>query len=417
LQDSLRKNIIELWDIFKQNRFLFYYQIIDKIYYFLFFLLLARTLDTSSYGSIIITFTFANMITMLFSFGFPIFLQRETAHGAFNKEELFTRFFTLNFILCLPAIVISRIVFKFIYPDFSNVLFLVLFLIIIFSSGESISSSFFRGLKQYKTNFLITLIIRLISLIIMTIIWFVTKNSYHLIFVFIFCGLLLAFILFLFLRKYYVFNYFKTLNFKSLKTLIILILPIWLATLFNFSYDKIDIFLISKLLTLEQVSFYSIAYGILKSSTIAFNFLLIGSLSQFASISNDINNVKILLKKYSRIITVISLILFPIMFFGGKLFLPFIYTEKYQNSVYILQILSFSILPIALNNLTGAALNGLGFYRENMYVTIIGFLFNLSSNIIIIPFFGIIGAAYITILTEIIILAGNFYFLKNKLIN
>lgn len=353
---------------------------------------------------------------MLFSFGFPIFLQRETAHGAFNKEELFTKLFTLNFIICLPAIVISGIVYKLIYPDFSNVLLVILFLIIIFSSTESIAASFFRGLRQYKTYFQITLIVRLISIMFMTIIWFATKNPFYLIFGFILCGLLLAFMFFIFLKKYFVFNYFRTLNLKSLKSLSFLILPIWLATLFNFSYDKIDVFIISKLLDLEQVSFYCIAYGILKSSTIAFNFLLIGSLSQLASISNDIGKIKNLLKKYSKIVTVISLVLFSVMFWGGKFFLPFIYSDKYLNSVYILQILSFSILPVALNNLAGAALTGLGFYKENMYVTIIGFLFNFAANIIVVPFFGIIGAAYVTLLTEIIILSGDIYFFKNKLI-
>lgn len=417
MQDSLRTKTKGLWSVIKENRFLLYYQIVDKIYYFVFFLILARALDTSSYGSIIITFTFANMITILFSFGFPIFLQRETARGVFNKDELYTKFFTLNFILYLPSILISGIIFKLMYPDLSNTLLFILFLIIIFSSGESISTSFFRGLKQYKTNFLITLIMRLISIMFMTIIWLATKNPYHLIFVFIFCGLLLAFMLFLFLRKYYIFNYFRALTLKSLKNLSILILPIWLATLFNFSYDKIDVIIISKLLNLEQVSFYTIAYGVFKSSTIAFNFLLIGSLSQFASTSNDIGKVKILLKKYSKIVTVISMVLFLAMFLGGKLFLPLIYSDKYQSSVYILQILSFSIFPVALNNLIGVALNGLGLYKENMYVTIIGFLFNFAANIIVIPFFGIIGTAYITILTEIIILTGDFYFIRKNLIN
>jgi O-antigen/teichoic acid export membrane protein len=89
-----------------------------------------------------------------------------------------------------------------------------------------------------------------------------------------------------------------------------------------------------------------------------------------------------------------------------------IYTDKFSNSVFILKIVSFAVIGLALNNLTGMILNGLGLFRENMYVTFTGLIINIILNIIFIPLYGIVAAAVISVITEYFIFYGDYYFIK-----
>lgn len=407
-------NFSSISKIYKENQYILFSQIIDKIFYFIFFAILARTLNLQYYGSIVIVFTFANLVVVLFSFGFPIYLQREAAYNMSDSGDLFTRLFSFNLFLSVPYLAFSFAVFRFLYPHFKIHLVLILIIIIAISSNENLLLSLLRGMKRYKIIFWMLFSSRVITMSFLVLVWVFKYNNGLIIPIFLLGNLLfLLFIAFSSRRSFKLEHMFR-LKFSDFTGLIVVAFPVWFAMLFNFLYDKIDVFIISKIINYEQLSFYSIAYGVLKSSTVAFNFLLVGGLSKVVSYTDSRKGLKVFLIKYSQLLIVISVSIFIFLFFGAKEILVLLYTDKFVNSVVILQVLSFAIIPLSLNNLTGVVLNGVGLYKENMYVTIFGFLFNLVANIIVIPKHGIIGAAYITILTEILILSGDLYFLKLK---
>jgi len=401
-------------NIFKDNQHLLFTQIIDKIYYFGFFVILARSLDLNSYASIILTFTFANFTTVLFCFGFPIYLQREVALGATNKSDLFTKLFSYNLLLSVPYLVLSGIIFNIVYSGMGNQMLVFLIIFAITSSSELLVMSLLKGMKKYKQIFTLTLFIRIVVIFVIVCIW-LNKYDGNII-VFAFLGGNIVYLISLlfqvkkYIRLYHIFN----LSLKEAKIYFTVISPLWAAMVFNYLYDKADVFIISKIVTFEQLSFYSIAYGILKSSTITFNFLLIGGLTKVTLFTNNKRGVKLFLAKYSEFVLIISISLFFVLYFGAKNVILFVYTEKFTDAVMVLKVLSFAIIPLALNSLTGVVMNGIGLYKENMYVTIFGFLFNIIANIIVLPIYGIIGAAYITIVTEIIILTGDLFFIKHR---
>jgi len=202
------------------------------------------------------------------------------------------------------------------------------------------------------------------------------------------------------------------LDFRKIKNIILLSIPIGLAVLFNFLYDKIDIVIISKLTNFSEVAFYNIGYGIYKSSTLAFSFLLISGFTKVSYLSRNKYAVKLFLIKYFKIILVIGILINIFLFSLSGLIINIIYTDKYFNSIFILKILSFAVIGLSLNNLTGIILNGLGLFKQNMIVTFIGFSTNIILNLYFIPLYGIIAAALISVLTEYIILAGDFFYLN-----
>ena len=125
--------------------------------------------------------------------------------------------------------------------------------------------------------------------------------------------------------------------------------------------------------------------------------------------------VKIFLRKYSYYILTISVSVSIALYFSSEILINLIYGEKYIPAVILLQYLSFSVIPLALNNLTGITMNGLGMYKENMYVVLFALLINIALNIVLLLNLGIIGAVYATIITEVFILICDAFYLKNKL--
>ncbi len=400
--------------ILSENRYILYTQIIDKVYYFIFWILLARSLATDLYGSFIIVFTFANLMVNLFGFGLPIHIQKEAALNLNRKNEGLTTIFSANLLLLIPSSILSIMLFLVIYPSSSiksAFLLLILFTLI---SNELLLSGIFKGQQKYKTIFSITAVLRIVTIAAFFITYLFWKDSFGIIYSFIAGNFLFLVVLSFVSGQFPEAIRFSKIRFGSIVKLIIVVFPLWLATVFNFLYDRIDVFLISKLVSLEQLSFYSIAYGVMKSSTIAFGFLLVGGLTKVSSYSGNKTEMRNFLIKYSKLFFVISLIVFILLIVFADILLVFLYTDKYSESALILRILAFAIIPLSLNNITGIVLNGVGMYKENLYITIIGFLFNLTANLLIIPYYGVIGAAFLTILTEMIILTGDVTIIKYK---
>jgi len=244
---------------------------------------------------------------------------------------------------------------------------------------------------------------------------FVLKVGLNYLFIIISGGIIFQIYLLIFeLRKNGVmfnlpFNFAKILNIVRLSA------PLGMAVIFNFLYDKIDIILISKLTDFSQVSFYSVGYGIYKSSSFAFSFLLISGFTRVSYLSRKKYAVKLFFIKYFKLILTISIFINVFLFFASDIIISIIYSVKYFNSILILKILSFAIIGLALNNLTGIILNALGLFKQNMFVTLSGLVINIILNIILIPYYGIIAAALTSILTEYIILTGDCFYLNKFL--
>lgn len=407
-------NYRSLWKIFKENRHILYTQIIDKLYYFIFWTLLARTFLPETYGGIIIVFTFSNLMVTLFGFGLPIHIQREAALNTKRENEGLTSIFSANLLLLLPASIISIVIFQVVYPlsGINSVLLLLVLYALI--SNELVLTGILRGQQKYKTIFLITAVLRIVTIAAFFVMYLLWKNSFGIIYSFLAGNFLFLIALLIVSGQFPEVRKFSLFRLANFKKLFIVVFPLWLATLFNFLYDRVDVFLISKLVSLEQLSFYSIAYGVMKSSTIAFSFMLVGGLTKASTYSGDKTEMRNFIIKYSKLFLVISSLILILLFVFADILLVFLYTEKYSESVLILRVLAFAIIPLSLNNLTGIALNGSGMYKENLYVTIAGFLFNLTANLMIIPVYGITGAAFVTIVTEIIILIGDAAIIKYK---
>ena len=100
----------------------------------------------------------------------------------------------------------------------------------------------------------------------------------------------------------------------------------------------------------------------------------------------------------------------------APVFAPLFYGDQYGGVVLPLQIMSFVILAIGLNNLSGIQLLiGMGEDKLFLKSIIAGAVTNLILNIILIPRYGAAGASFSSVLAESLILVITMILVRKKL--
>jgi O-antigen/teichoic acid export membrane protein len=397
---------------FRESKYVLLYQISERFFFFLIFWAFARFFPVEIYGKLISTFTIANICSVIFDLGLQIFIQREFSIN--RKNDLS---FILSSVLSISVAVFPLFLFlvlisaRIISTDIQMYIVILIGLFTYLYNIIILFNRVFWGQNEFKKSFYLNFIFRFtaVVLIFLQIVAFQLDLFYSLIILNSVFIIFLVYLLVIFSKQFKI--SFKNIKIRDISLLLKTSIPLGLAVMFNFLYDKIDVILISKLLDFNEVAYYGIGYGLYKSSSLAFSFLFIPLLSKVSYLHSKKNAVSLIIKKYMPVIIIISFFVIIIILFAAPFIVNLIYTFKYENSVIILKMLSFSVLGLALNNFTGTVLNGLGYYRENMLVTLFALILNIVMNIILIKIYGIMGAVITTIITEYFILFGDSYYI------
>ena len=331
--------------------------------------------------------------------------------GKIYLESLIIQSF-LSFIYLLLIFVIVNLF----YGTVSNVLVLLIALSVYIFQIAATPNSILNGFMEFKVQFLNLFISRLIAVGSIIIVSFtITEKLEVSLFILLISGLMYLIIQIIYIRIKFIKFSFANFNIKNLLRLLSLTFPLYLAVIFNYLYDKVDVIIISKILDFTQVSIYNIGYGLFKSSTLLFGFILTSGYSRISYLSKSKRAVKIFLKKYSFIIFSATVLIAVLLFIFSDILIYGLYGEKYKDSGFILRILTPAIILLGLNNLTGNILNALGMFKENMFVTLSGLIFNIVANILFLQYFGIIASAVISICTEMWILTGDYYYVNKRI--
>lgn len=180
--------------------------------------------------------------------------------------------------------------------------------------------------------------------------------------------------------------------------------PLFISGIAISIYTQADMIMLGFMRSAEEVGFYAVAYKV--------QFLLLGFYGIFVNtlypvvarlVSDNKSNSKaklILLTKYSFILGIVN---FIIVFFGANTIIRLIFGQAYIFSVLPLEILIWQILFAYLNIIPALCLLSIQ-AREYLIGSWIGAIINIILNLLLIPKFGVSGAAFATAFSECIIL-------------
>ena len=269
---------------------------------------------------------------------------------------------------------------------------------------HTLISEGFRNIFRYTPFFIFSIILYIIDSPEDLVLWFI----YSFVVIFVISTAVVYFFLF---NK----NFPKSAahNFSSTEILRASY-PMALSAISYFLMQSTDVLFISAYDTFESVAYYSIAVKLATVTALALISVNIVIAPKIASIYNDKNfsQLKLILKKATRINVVISLPIIIILLLFSE------YVLSTFGSNYILAKNALWILLIAqfFNSITGPSalyLNMTGRQKKLNVILVISLLINVVLNIILVPDFGMLGAAISTttsfVISKILASALVFY--------
>lgn len=168
-------------------------------------------------------------------------------------------------------------------------------------------------------------------------------------------------------------------------------------------YNRIDTIMLERMLPLkgaEQSGIYAQAYRLLDAANmIAFLFggLL---LPVFAHLIKKKQSVEGIAKLSYCLISVPSILMIGCCFFYNQEIMHLLYKNNEQESAYILQILVFCFFAQSSNYIFGTLLTANGSLKQLNIMACFGMTINILLNLILIPRYHAVGAAYASVVTQ-----------------
>ncbi|MUH96826.1 oligosaccharide flippase family protein [Aliivibrio fischeri] len=256
------------------------------------------------------------------------------------------------------------------------------------------------GFRVFKT---VTLITILISLFLLgSEYFFKIKNVY----LYVLPLFYFLYLLFLFpnsnVGRLYSFNSVlnSSLYFRS-KIIFKDIWPIFLASILIYIYTRVDIFIINHVMNVKDVGIYSVAIQLSEPFSFVVSAYAMSIISDLKKIESKIDRDSFLIKKLRMIHFYVVVIIITFLFFG-ELFISYLYGVEYISSykvtvillcskIFTFSNLFFSIIMIVDNNII-----------PRLIRTVYAIIISVILNFIFIYNYGLMGAAFSTVISQFI---------------
>ncbi|MDD4106702.1 MAG: flippase [Candidatus Shapirobacteria bacterium] len=163
-------------------------------------------------------------------------------------------------------------------------------------------------------------------------------------------------------------------------------------------YDRaVDSVLIKQMIGVTDLAYYGLAYKIY-GNLIQPAYFLINSV--FPLMSGKTENKRKLFWQTTGLMFLGALIVAPTIYLLSPVIIEVLAGSEFVASIKILRILLVAMVFAYLGHLVGFTLIAKGKQKLILFIGIISLIVNIGGNLLFIPRFGIVGAAWVTVVTE-----------------
>ncbi|MDO8669749.1 MAG: flippase [Candidatus Buchananbacteria bacterium] len=374
--------------------------------------LMTRYLGQTGYGYYTTIVAFLQFFGVLADFGLQMTTTKMLSEPGTDNNKIFGNIFTLRIlssILFLGSSVL--IVWLLPYPLLIKEGISIASLSFFFISLQSIFVSIFQKNIAMARVALAEILTRSVALLG---IWLSVYNDLGLLLIIasIVCGNAISFgILFFSSAKYLKLR--PEINLAIWKKIWSATWPLALTIALTLIYFRADTVILSLFRPQSEVGIYGATYKVLEV-LVQFPYLFLGLILPLLT-SFFVSNRKIfeliIQKGFDFLIIIVMPMIFSILFLGEKI-MVFIAGPEFIISGALLKILIFATALIYIGALFGYAIVAAGLPKKMIKFYFIDAVISLVLYLIFIPIFSYWAAAYITILTELIITWSSYYVLK-----
>lgn len=385
-------------------------------------LLISRWFGVINYGSYSLTFTIAQATAMIFGLGIPNALIMLTGNKNFNEIEAKKLLFsglkvTLLFSL-IPSILFYLSADFIAVRLFDNInlnrFFEIVACTIPFFIIHELFLYYFISVKKFiHYNIFMFVLPNLFLILFLLLFYYMSKTDSY---TFLAFALSIVLIVLIEIIVVYESKIHKTPKVISSKALIKTASPMLFSGLLLYLLNWTDVIMLGIMTNEREVGIYNIAYKIG-----SVGFLVIVSVStiitpKIAALygSGNMKELQKLIHSSTRLISILTIPLVLVLVIGSDFVLSFFGENVIEGSTTLI-IVSIGVLFSAIAGNVDQILNMTNNQIVLRNITIISFFINIIFNFILIPNFGIKGAAIASLISNVFINSVCVYYIKKKL--
>lgn len=391
-------------NIAKNTSYLTFALILQKIISLSYFTLLARFIGPAQLGKYYLAISLTTIFSIFIDLGFSNVLTREIAKKEEDASSWLGNILTLKIILsCLTLTVLFVFLAFFDYDSLTRNLIYISAISMVLDSFTNTFFATSRGYHNLKFESIASVLFQLIVLFFGYgalllgggLIWAMAALAFASIFNFIFSLYVVRFKLAVKIRLIW--------DKLFIKRIFLIAWPFALFAVFQRFFTYFDSVLLSIFSGDEQVGLYQVAFKIifaLQFLPMAFTASLYPALSSYWQHNKE--QLAVTYERAMNYLTIISLpIVFGVIVLADKIVLLF--KSDYSAAALPLRISIISLLFIFLNFPIGSLLNACDAQKKNTRNMIIGAVFSVLLNLVLIPHYQATGAALVVVLSNLLI--------------
>ena len=390
---------------------------VSKGLLFLLIILIARNLGDVIFGKYSFAFAFTSLFAVFADFGLSTLTIREVARNREYASKYLGNISLIKFLLSIVTAIFILISINLLdYP--SDTILAVYFAgaYVIVNSFSQFLRAFFRAFEKMEYEAVTRITERIILFIAVVSLLYLGYGLVPILSVFFIVSVFNFFVTVVLVLKRFVKPSYD-IDLKLWKEIIKEALPFGLTSVFVVIYFKIDTIMLSIMVNDATVGWYNAAYNIVDGLM----FVVAGSLTGalYPLMSNHYKSShkirEIFTKSFKLLLLVGFVVALIVTAFSDKIIFN-IYGAEYANSVIALKILIWAFFIICISTVSSTLLNSAGKQKVVAIGTGLGAILNVSLNLVLIPRYGLEGAAFATVITEVSGFLIYFYYVM-KIIN
>ena len=378
--------------------------------------IIARYLGQDGFGNYATVLAFFSFFAALSDLGLYSISTREISRDGADEEKIMGNMFTLRILSSLVVLVVSPLIVYF-FPYTLEVKYSIIIAAAayVFSCAYQILNGVFQknlamdkvAISEFLGKALQVALIVIVVKLRMNFNWIVSAILFNMIF---------SFLLVLWWSRRYI-NLRPMFDFSYWKKFLLESYPVGIAAIITFLYFKMDTILLSIMRSSGDVGIYNAAYKVIENISF-FPGMIMGLI--FPIMSHSIFSDRPRFKDISdKTFKIFVLLVVPLVI--GTLFLSdgiihLIGGVGFAQSGTVLMILIFALAFIFFGNFYNSVLLAGNLQKKLMWVLGAAAVFNISVNYFFaIPVYSYMGAAVVSVLTELIVAGATFYLAAKEL--
>jgi len=388
-------------------------RVISIVFGFITSILLARILGSEAFGIYSLAMLLPTVIVIFADFGISPASVYYVAQGKFCRKEILGNNILFTIVISFGAVLFGFIVSFFFSEQFflgvpRSYLFLALLFIPIKLFFTFIRNTLLGAQLFLEYNLLNIVPSALFFISIVVALWVLKSGPDGALLAGIISWLLTDIILFLNTKRAFGGVSLKR-NYTYQKQAISYGLKAYLGNALQFLNYRLDMFLVNSFLNVSAVGYYSIAVLLAERLWLVSQ---VASTVIFPRVASETDE-----KKRLEFTPLVARTVFWITAFGAlvlfllsRILIVIFYSDKFLASLPPLQALLIGVIGLAVGRVLALDLSGRGRPILNTYVAVITLVSNISLNLIWIPAYGIVGAAWASTVSYLVMFFCTFLF-------